>query len=166
MNDAQPVTLREEDVPTDGIVESLEELVDLYGGTIEESTERRRRFILPLRRGISSGGGVQCTLEWSEGERAAVALTCDRNVDAPKAQRVLMLAAGVAGALLFTIWPFLPHPKGNHGPDLPGTLAWIGAAIAISVYFLSLRKTSGGLAYDFLHRLVGRQRAMAEPEGG
>ena len=82
-------------------------------------------------------------------------MTCDREIDAPKWQRVLMLGAGVVGALLFTIWPFFPQRR-----EL-GALAWIGGAVAIAVYFLTLRKTSGGLALDFLQRLVRRQREMA-----
>lgn len=155
-NDATPVTFTEDKVPADGIEEVVGELVDLYGGEMKEShAERQRRFVLPLRRGLSTGGGVECTLAWTPDERneATVTLTCDRDVDAPKAQRILLLAAGVVGALCFTIWPFFPQHREF------GTLAWIGGAIAIAVYFLSLRKTSGGIAYDFLQRLVRRQRA-------
>jgi hypothetical protein len=65
---------------------------------------------------------------------------------------VLLLVAGVIGALLFTIWPFFPQRREF------GALAWIGGAVAISAYFLTLRKTSGGIALDFLQRLVRRQR--------
>ena len=157
-NDAQPVTFTEDQVPFAGIEETVEELVDLYGGEMIERAEQRRRFTLPLRRGVSTGGGVECTLSWQlDGEvDSTVTLTCDRNVDAPRAQRILLLAAGVAGALLFTIWPFFAHRREF------GALAWIGGAIAIAVYFLTLRKTSGGIAYDFLQRLARRQRALRE----
>jgi hypothetical protein len=149
-DEARPVSFSEEAVPVEGIEEGIEELVDLYGGemTAREATERR--FTLPLRRGVAAIGGVACRLTWSAD--GALTLTCDREVDAPKLQRILLLVAGVVGALLFTIWPFFPQRKEF------GTLAWIGGAVAISVYFLTLRKTSGGIALDFLQRLVRRQR--------
>jgi len=63
---------------------------------------------------------------------------------------------GVAGAVLFMLWPFFPGEKQF------GTLAWLGGVIAIAVYIMTLRKTSGGIAYDFLNRLAARQRAAAE----
>jgi hypothetical protein len=148
--EARPVTFSEERVPVEGIDEGVDELVDLYGGEMTSRGATERKFTLPLRRGVAAGGGVACTLSWSgDGE---VTMTCDRDVDAPKAQRLLLLVAGVVGALLFTIWPFFPQHKQF------GALAWIGGAVAVSVYFLSLRKTSGGIALDFLQRLVRRQR--------
>ena len=55
---------------------------------------------------------------------------------------------------MFTIWPFFPQRREF------GALAWIGGAVAIAVYFLTLRKTSGGIALDFLQRLVRRQREV------
>lgn len=157
MNDSQPVTFTEDRIPFAEIEEALEELVELYGGEMTERQVNARRFILPLRRGVSTGGGVECTVSWECGAgnlagEATVTLTCNRDVDAPKGQRILLLVAGVIGALMFTVWPFLPHPLEF------GALAWIGGAVAIAVYFLTLRKTSGGLAYDFLQRLARRQR--------
>lgn len=152
-----PVEFTEDRVPHRGIEEAIAELVELYGGELTDSTARRRRFVLPLRRGVPSGGGVECTLTWSldEGDEATLTLTCDRATDAPKAQRVLLLLAGAIGAVLFMLWPFFPQRREF------GTLAWLGGAVALSVYLLSLRKTSGGLAYDFLQRLARRQRADA-----
>lgn len=158
MSDAQPVTFTEDRIPFAGIEEGVDELVELYGGEITERAERTRRFMLPLRRGLAPGGGVECTLTWQADDEvdATVTLTCDRNVDAPRVQRILMLTAGVVGALLFMIWPFFPQRREF------GALAWIGGAIAIAVYFLTLRKTSGGLAYDFLQRLATRQRVVGD----
>lgn len=146
----------EDRVPYDGIEESITELVELYGGEIQSSREQERRFTLPLRRGVSVAGAVECTLSWAPAEEgeATVVLSCDREVDAPKAQRVAMLLAGAVGGLLFTIWPFFPQKR-----EL-GALAWIGGAVALAVYFLSLRRTSGGLASDFLQRLARRQRGL------
>ena len=154
MTDGQPVTFTEDRIPFEGMNEAVEDLVELYGGEVIAREERERRFVLPLRRGISSSGGVECTVSWApdDDRDATVTLLCNRDVDAPRTQRILLLAAGVLGALMFTIWPFLPHPLEF------GALAWIGGAVAIAVYFLTLRKTSGGIAYDFLQRLARRQR--------
>ena len=160
MSDERPVTFTEDRIPFEGMNDAVEELVELYGGEMTLREDRERKFILPLRRGVSTGGGVECTVSWApDDERdATVTLTCNREVDAPRMQRILLLAAGVAGALMFTVWPFLPHPLEF------GALAWIGGAVAIAVYFLTLRKTSGGIAYDFLQRLARRQReTAAEP---
>ncbi|HEX9160062.1 MAG TPA: hypothetical protein VF980_00015 [Thermoanaerobaculia bacterium] len=154
MTEARPVEFTEDGVPRDGIEETISELVDLYGGEIKASRVNEREFVLPLRRGIATAGAVQCTISWAaaDGPDATVRLVCDREIDAPKAQRVAMLVAGVIGALFFMIWPFFPHQQ-----EL-GTLAWMGGIVALAVYFLSLRRTSGGLAFDFLQRLARRQR--------
>ena len=149
-----PVEFVEDRVPLEGIEESIEELVELYGGEITHSDERERELVLPLRRGVAVTGGVQCTLSWAadEGSGATVKMVCDRDVDAPKVQRVALLAAGVIGSLLFMVWPFVAARREF------GALAWIGGAVALAVYFMTLRRTSGGIAYDFLQRLVRRQR--------
>ena len=152
---ASPVEFVEDGVPYDGIEAALEELVVVYGGEITDSRANVREFVLPLRRGVATSGAVECTLSWVPGPSgdATVTLVCDREVDAPKFQRVMMLVAGVVGAVLFMLWPFFPERKEF------GTLAWLGGAVALSVYFLSLRRTSGGLAYDFLQRLARSQRS-------
>jgi hypothetical protein len=143
------VELIEEDVPLEGIEESVGELVEMYGGAMTASRKCERDFTLPLRRGVASSGGVECTLSWGDG---TLRLACNRDVDAPKYQRVLLLAAGVIGSILFMLWPFYP------GQREYGTLAWLGGAVAIAVYLISLRRTSGGIAADFLQRLARRQR--------
>jgi hypothetical protein len=160
MSEEQPVTFIEEGVPLPEIAETVEELVEVYGGSVSGRLQLGRTFTLPLRRGVAAGGAVECSLTWSgEHDAGTVTLICNRNVDAPKAQRVLMLITGAAGALLFTIWPFFPQRQEF------GALAWIGGAIAIAVYFMTLRKTSGGIALDFLQRLVEQLRDR-DPEGG
>jgi len=154
MTETQAVALTEDQVPFEGIEESIGELVDLYGGEITASEERQRRFLLPLRRGMATSGSVECTISWApdDDSTATVTLRCDRDVDAPKTQRVLLLLAGVAGAVLFMLWPFFPGQKQF------GTLAWLGGVVAIAVYLMTLRRASGGLAVDFLQRLAARQR--------
>jgi hypothetical protein len=171
------IEFTEDRIPVAGIEETIAELVDLYGGTMRERragspthpddegdneagqrTRPRfaREFTLPLRRGIATAGAVECTISWAVGdaEEATVTLRGDRDVDAPKAQRVAMLVAGVIGSLMFLMWPF------TYGTQY-GTLAWIGGAVAFAVYLLTLRKTSGGIAADFLQRLARRQRASS-----
>jgi hypothetical protein len=151
---SEPVEFTEDRIPVKGIEDAIGELVDLYGGEIKESRANARTFHLPLRRGVAAAGSVECTLSWSvdASDEATVHLRCDREVDAPKTQRVAMLIAGVIGAMLFMIWPFFPHQQ-----EL-GTLAWMGGIVAIAVYILTLRRSSGGIASDFLQRLARRQR--------
>ncbi|HYO75088.1 MAG TPA: hypothetical protein VE010_01390, partial [Thermoanaerobaculia bacterium] len=148
------VEFTEDRVPFDGIEQAIDDLVELYGGAVTATRDRAREFTLPLRRGSAGAGAVECTLSWApDDERdATVTMTCDRDLDAPRGQRVLLLIAGVAGALMFMLWPFFPGEKAF------GTLAWLGGVIAIAVYIMTLRKTSGGIAYDFLRRLAAHQR--------
>jgi hypothetical protein len=157
MTEAKAVELAEDGVPFEGIEEGIRELVELYGGELTAEREQAREFRLPLRRGMATGGAVECTISWApdDAREATVTLVCDRDVDAPKMQRVLLLVAGVIGSLLFMLWPFFPGQKQF------GTLAWLGGVIAFAVYLMTLRRTSGGLAADFLQRLAARQRAMA-----
>ena len=160
MNESKPVELIEDRVPFEGIEETIRELVDMYGGTMGETRERACDFTLPLRRGVPASGGIECTVSWAPNDEknATVTLNCNRNVDAPRSQRVLLLIVGVLGAVMFMLWPFYPGEKQF------GALAWIGGAVAIGVYLMTLRRTSGGIAYDFLQRLAGRQReAASEP---
>jgi hypothetical protein len=142
----------EDRVPTTNIEESIAELVELFGGAIKAERPNARDVVLPLRRGVAAAGAIECAVTWADD---TVTITTNREVDAPKAQRVALLVAGVAGALLFTIWPFFARSR-----EL-GTLAWIGALVALAVYFLTLKKTSGGIAADFLSRLARRQRETA-----
>ena len=157
MTEGNGVELTEDDVPVAGIEDAIGELVEIYGGEITAERAGARDFVLPLRRGFVGGGGVECTVSWApDDERdATVRLLTNRNVDAPKTQRVLLLLAGVIGSVMFMLWPFFP------GERAFGALAWLGGIIAIAVYLMTLRKSSGGIAYDFLQRLAARQRAEA-----
>lgn len=159
MSEEKPLELTEDRVPVEGIEETIAELVDLYGGEVTATRERARDFVLPLRRGMSSGGGVECTISWApdDDRDATVRLVTNRNIDAPKAQRILLLLAGVVGSVLFMLWPFFPGERGF------GTLAWLGGIVAFAVYLMTLRKSSGGIAHDFLQRLAARQRAEEAP---
>jgi hypothetical protein len=144
----------EDRVPLAGIESTIEELVELYGGEVKAERDHARDVILPLRRGVATAGAVECSVTWAD---QSVTVTTNREIDAPKAQRVALLSVGVIGALLFTVWPYFANAR-----EL-GTLAWIGGLVALTVYFITLRKTSGGLAYDFLRRLAARQREAEAP---
>lgn len=156
MSEIQPVAFTEDRIPVEGIGEAIAELAELYGGDVTGERDDARTVVLPLRRGVATAGAVECNLSWvsESGSEAAVTITCGRELDAPKFQRVAMLVAGVTGSLLFMTWPFFFA----RAKEL-GTLAAIGGLVAIAVYVLTLRKTSGGLAYDFLQRLAARQRS-------
>ena len=155
------IEFTEDRIPSQGLPESVDELVELYGGEMQASRDRERQFVLPLRRGVPVAGGVECTVSWAidAADQATVKLVCSRDVDAPKSQRIAILVIGVIGALLFTVWPFF----GKASTEL-GTLAWVGGFVAVAVYLLTLRKTSGGLAYDFLQRLARRQREITSDQ--
>ena len=161
MTEGTQPEFREDRIPIEGIEETVEELVELYGGEVTSRGAGERRFVLPLRRGSAASGGVECTLSWEgAGEEATVRMVCNRDIDAPKAQRIALLLAGAVGSILFMLWPFFSFRKEF------GAIAWIGGAIAIAVYFLTLRKTSGGLAWDFLQRVARRQRAAGQTSEG
>jgi hypothetical protein len=156
MSETRAVALTEDRIPLEGIDATVTDLVELYGGELGASRVQGRDFTLPLRRGSAVGGQVECSVDWTA--EGTVTLRSGRELDAPRFQRIMLLIAGVVGAVLFMIWPFFPHEKEY------GTLAWVGGAIAIAVYLMSLRKTSGGIAHDFLQRLARAQRETSESE--
>jgi len=160
MSETPAVQFTEDRVPLRSIEATIAEMVDLYGGEMKAERTQARDFTLPLRRGAPVSGGVDCTVSWAPGEEdgGLVTLTCTRDVDAPRSQRVALLVAGVIGALMFMLWPFYP------GEREYGALAWLGGAIAIAVYVMTLRRTSGGIAYDFLQRLAAHQRAAEDED--
>jgi hypothetical protein len=143
----------EDRVPTTNIEHTIAELVELYGGEVKAERANARDVVLPLRRGVATSGAVECSVSWGD---ETVTIATNREIDAPKAQRVALLLFGVAGALMFTIWPFFAHARQS------GALAVFGAIVAIAVYFLTLKRTSGGLAADFLQRLAARQRQPSD----
>jgi hypothetical protein len=160
MNEVKPLELTEDRVPAEGVEDGIAELVELYGGEITAERAAARDFILPLRRGFGGGGAIECTVSWSVDAdgHATLRLATNRNIDAPKFQRVLFLLAGAIGSIMFMLWPFFPHEQAY------GSLAWLGGLVAIAVYLLTLRKSGGGIAADFLQRLATRQRAYAAAE--
>jgi beta-glucuronidase len=97
MTEPKAVELTEDRVPFAGIETSIDELVEMYGGDVTAQRERARDFILPLRRG-GGGAGIECTVSWAPSDErdAVVTLLCNRNVDAPRGQRVFLLVGSAS----------------------------------------------------------------------
>ncbi|HWW61365.1 MAG TPA: hypothetical protein VN181_08365, partial [Thermoanaerobaculia bacterium] len=77
--------------------------------------------VAELERELGSRG-LRCSVSWAPagaGE-ASLSVTCERD-----ATRVSLLIAGIFGAVMFMLWPFVP------GESVYGTLAWLGGAIAV-----------------------------------
>lgn len=148
------VELVEDRVPLDDIERTATELIELYGGEIRSSAAQAIDFTLPARRGVAASGGVDCRLSWQadDATHGTVTMAAEKEAAAPKFQQVALLLVGTLGALLWLLWPFFPAM---------GTLSWIGGAVAFAAYFLTLKRTRGGLASDFLQRLVKAQRSDA-----
>ncbi|HEY5610952.1 MAG TPA: hypothetical protein VIL97_07085 [Thermoanaerobaculia bacterium] len=141
------IRFTEDAIPLEDIGETAAELVDLYGGSIDASSESEIRFTLPVRRGIGASGSIACEFSWSE--EGIVTMVADAESSAAKAPRLILLVIGTAGAIPWLLWPFFP--------DM-GPAAVIGGLIAFAVYFMTLRRTGGGVAYDMLQRLARAQR--------
>lgn len=148
-----PDGVREERVPLEGIADTAADLVELYGGRVISVSELEVRFVLPQRRGAAASGGVESVLSWEEvspGE-GTVTVRGDQHVAPPTFQRVAILVVGVAGALLWLLWPFFPSI---------GPLAFLGGVAAFATYLLTLRTPTGSAA-DFLQKLARSQRELA-----
>ncbi|HVT45465.1 MAG TPA: hypothetical protein VMT00_13875 [Thermoanaerobaculia bacterium] len=151
MGSEREIELTEEAVPLDGIEDAASDLIRMHGGEVRAVTAGRIDFVLPERRGVAAAGGIGCTLSWigeSEGE-GRVTISADRDIEAPKLQRLALLTVGSLGALLWLLWPFFPEYA---------ALAWIGGAVAFATYFLSLRRNHGGAVASLLKHLAAVQR--------
>src|SRR5579859_576680 len=135
MAESTPVQFQEDRVPSAGMADAVDEMVELYGGEIQSTAERERRFILPMRRGVAVAGGVECTLSWavSDEDQATLTLVCNRDVDAPKFQRIALLAVGVIGGLLFPMRPFY-----GKATTQIATLDCVGRLRALRLYYRTL----------------------------
>lgn len=160
---SERVKFREGRIPLEGIEETAEAVIELYGGRVSQRRAAGMTFVLPQRRGVAAAGGIECALEWEpdpeglEGE-VVVTLEAGREITAPKIQTVLLLLVGSLGGILFLLWPFFP--------DL-GPILWVGGVVAIATFLLTLRISPGGIAADLLQRLARaqRERVISEGEG-
>ncbi|HVT03737.1 MAG TPA: hypothetical protein VHL58_10240 [Thermoanaerobaculia bacterium] len=145
----------EEQIPLQGIEKTAVELIEMYGGEISSSSSDEITFFLPRRRGVAASGSIDCRLSWGDGGSdggGTVKIATARNAN-EKAQKIALLIAGVFGASIWLLWPFFPNL---------GAASWLGGVIAFAAYFLTLKKTDGGLAFDLLQRLASSQREGAE----
>lgn len=149
-----PYEVVESNVPLEGIGETIEELVDLFGGTREGAPGDLIRFSLPSRRGIAAGDQIVCelTTELSDEEGGVVRLRSEIRSDRSPA-RVALLLIGVLGAMCWLLWPFFPNL---------GSVSVLGGIIAFAAYFLSLRRSPIGVMYDFVQRLAAAQRGRED----
>ena len=144
----------QERVPVGGIEKTAAELIEMYGGEISSTDVDQIAFQLPRRRGVAASGAIDCRLSWS-GETEGVGtvrIFAGRN-SGERGQKIALLVAGVFGATIWMLWPFFP--------DL-GAASWLGGVIAFAAYFLTLRKTDSGLAFDLLQRLAAAQQEAGE----
>ena len=151
MSEPSRIELVEDRIPLEGLPETAAELIEMYGGRIDSRTDGQMSFTLPVRRGIAAAGEIDCRMSWtaSEGNEGQVTLSVSHVSDRPRPQQNAILVAGVIGATLWMLWPFIPGL---------GAASWVGAVIAFAAYFLTLKRTSGGIANDLLQRLARIQR--------
>jgi hypothetical protein len=156
------ISYSERDVPLAEIESAAEQMVGMFGGSVASRDAQSVTFRLPRRRGVAASGEVAGSLSWiAEGEEpgaGTVTVTADEELSVPRAKRIGLLIAGVIGVGFFLVWPFFPGL---------GPLAWIGGAVAIAVYLLTLRTTQTGLVWALLQRVVELQleREMVAEEG-
>lgn len=154
MSEERKIEYVEDRVPLEAIDDTVSEVIDTYGGVITSRGEGSVDFDLPRRRGVPASGSVACALSWKRDNETegTITLTSGEEMTAPRPQRIALLAMGVIGALLWTVWPFFP----NMGP-----VAWVGGALAIAAYLLTIKKTPRGIVWGMLQRIAEIQRVRA-----
>jgi len=141
-------TFTEESVQLEGIDETIAVVASGSGGHLVSSAPGTATIMLPLRRGAAGLGMMQCQITWpAEANEGPVTVTAEGEGPTSK-MRIVILVIGVIGATAYMWWPFFP----NLGP-----IAWIGAVVAFGAYFMTLKRTPGGIASEFLERLAGEQ---------
>jgi hypothetical protein len=157
----QPIRYVEMEVPLVDIDQSVEHVVEIFGGAIVQRGENRLDFSLPRRRGVPAAGHIQAAVSWKAENAAEGSVTIEtgEEVMLARGQRIALLVAGVVGATLFLAWPFFPRS---------GEVAWIGGLIALAVFFMTLRKTQHGTVATMLQRIVDMQfdRLQTEEDEG
>jgi hypothetical protein len=141
----------EDHVPLEGIRETIEMVVSSHGGDVLEASEPDAvAFRLPVRQGIGASGEIRGTIRW-EGDPAAgvVRINAEGEVTRPRASQIAILVAGTIGSLLFILWPFYPAL---------GPASWVGGALAFAAYFLTLRRSPGGILARLLGNIADAQR--------
>ena len=142
----------EDHVPLEGIRETIEMVVASHGGEVLEEPRGGDAvaFLLPLRQGIGASGAIRGTIRW-EGDPAdgVLRIVSDGEIARPRWSHIAILVAGTIGSLLFILWPFYPAL---------GPASWVGGALAFAAYFLTLRRTHGGVLARLLGNIADAQR--------
>ena len=151
MNSDELIEFREEDVPVEGIRETIEEVLDLFGAEMESKGPGLAGFTLPRSRGIAASGRIACTIEWATdmGEKTTLTLRAGREIAAPRFQQIAILSIGAIGAVLGLLWPFFPSLS---------VVSAVGFVLAFATYFLTLRRVPGGVAAEILQKIARAQR--------
>jgi len=154
--EAEHIEWVQEKVPLGGIEKTAGELIEMYGGEVSASNGDEITFQLPRRRGVAASGAIDCRLSWSGDTEGfgTVRIFAGRS-SGERGQKIALLVAGVFGATIWMLWPFFPNL---------GAASWLGGVIAFAAYFLTLRKTDSGLAFDLLQRLAAAQQEGEEGE--
>lgn len=148
---AQPVRYREHRVPLDGVEETVEAVIELYGGVVTEREPGRVSFDLAPER---EGGGIDCVISWNPDPSGApgegiVVFEGGPELAPPKLRRALLLIIGAIAGVLALMWPFFPEL---------GPILVVSAIVAIATFLLTLRMTSGGVGGDMLEKIARTQR--------
>lgn len=153
----QRIRYVEGDVPMEGIDDSVETVIEIFGGSVTNRAVNRIEFSLPRRRGVPAAGHVEAAVSWSASAAGEGTVTIETGEELMlgRVQRIALLLAGMIGALLFIAWPYFP----NSGP-----VAWIGGLIALAVFFMTLKKTQHGTVATMLQRIVDMQWDRVEDD--
>ena len=73
MSETSAVEFTEDRIPAEGIGESADELVELFGGEMQAVRESARDFVLPLRRGVAVAFGFASVILFLVASSRAVA---------------------------------------------------------------------------------------------
>lgn len=147
----QGVRYREHRVPLEGIEETVEAVIELYGGEVRERDPARVLFVLFPEH---ESGGIDCAISWSgdpEGGagEGIIAFEAGPELAPRKLQKFLLLLIGSAAGILALMWPFFP--------DL-GPILIVSAIVAIATFLLTLRMTPGGIGGEIVQRIARTQR--------
>jgi len=102
-----------------------------------------RDVILPLAPRCATAGAVECNVAWADD---TVTITTNRRSTPRRRNASRCWRWGWPGALLLPSAVLRARARARDA-------CLVGGLVALAVYFMTLKKTSGGLAADFLRRL-------------
>ena len=147
----QPIQSREHRVPLDGVEETVEAVIELYGGVVTARNPSRVAFDLAPDR---EEGGIGCVISWQPDPAGApgegiVVFDAGPELAPPKLRRAVLLIIGSIAGVLALMWPFFPEL---------GPILVVSAIVAIATFLLTLRMTSSGVGGDMLEKIARTQR--------